>query len=69
MAKKPEKKKVKKQEKGYVTEVKEELKKVKWPDKAEMVKYTMAVMVFIAIFALYFYGFDALFAWFKELVS
>ena len=54
---------------SYFKQVKDEMKKVKWPDKKEMTKYSIATIVFILIFALYFFGLDALFAWFKELVS
>lgn len=66
-AKKTKKAKVK--EKSYLAEIREELKKVKWPDKKEMTKYTVAVVIFILIFGLYFYGLDALFAWIKGLFN
>ena len=46
-----------------------ELKKVKWPTKQEMLKYSIAVIVFIVIFGLYFYGLDAFFAWITSLVK
>jgi preprotein translocase subunit SecE len=55
--------------KSYGEEVKAELKKVKWPSKEEMVKYSIAVIAFIIIFGLYFYGLDALFAWLSSLVK
>ena len=55
--------------KSYPEEVKGELKKVKWPTKAEMGKYSVAVLLFIVIFGLYFYGLDALFAWISSLVK
>lgn len=70
-----ETKKVKKSQKksttkkSYVQEVKSELKKVKWPSKEEMLKYSIAVLIFIVIFGLYFYGLDALFAWISSLVK
>ena len=67
MAKEKEKKKktpkVKTNKKSYVEEVGVELKKVKWPTKQEMVKYSIAVIIFIIVFGLFFYGLDALFAW------
>ncbi len=62
-------KKTKKDKKSYVSEVRAELKKVKWPTKSEMVKHSVAVIVFILIFGLYFYGLDALFAWISSLVK
>ncbi len=65
------KKDVKKKEKkkSFNQEVKSELKKVKWPTKEEMVKYSIAVIAFVVIFGLYFYGLDALFAWISSLVK
>lgn len=67
--KKKEKAKVKTNKKSYVEEVGAELKKVKWPTKQEMVKYSIAVIVFIFVFGLFFYGLDALFAWLSSLVK
>ena len=73
---KVEKKNIKKEKKvkntnkqSYISEVRSELKKVKWPDKKEMVKYSVAVIVFIVVFGAYFYGLDALFAWISSLVK
>jgi len=66
-AKKETKKKANK--KSFTQEVKAELKKVKWPTKEEMVKYSIAVLVFIVAFGLYFYGIDAFFAWISSLVK
>ncbi len=62
-------KKVKTPKKSYSEEVKAELRKVKWPTKQEMLKYSIAVIVFIVIFGLYFYGLDAFFAWITSLVK
>ena len=45
------------------------MKKVKWPSKKEMIKYSIATLAFIVIFGLYFYGLDALFAWISSLVK
>ena len=59
----------KKNEKGLFKQVGEELKKVKWPDKKDMFKYSVACIVFILIFGLYFYGLDIFFAWLMGLVS
>lgn len=61
--------KTKENKKSYVSEVRSELKKVKWPTKKEMVKYSIAVLVFIIVFGLYFYGLDAFFAWISSLVK
>jgi preprotein translocase SecE subunit len=58
-----------KKEKSYFREVADELSKVKWATKAEMLKFCIAVIVFIIIFGIYFYGLDILFAWIKGTVS
>lgn len=50
-------------------QINDEMKKVRWPDKKEMTKYSFATFIFIVIFGLYFFGLDVVFAWFKELVS
>lgn len=69
-AKPVKKEKVKKiTEKSFFKEVKEELKKVKWPTKEDMTKYTVATIAFIVIFGLYFYGLDFLFSWIKGITG
>lgn len=35
--------------------VKSEFKKVRWPNRKEMVKYSIATIIFILFFALFFY--------------
>lgn len=50
-------------------QISDEMKKVRWPDKTEMTKYSLATFIFIVIFGLYFFGLDIMFAWFKEFVS
>ncbi len=50
---------------SYINQVKGELKKVKWPTKKEMLKYTLSTLIFIIFFAVFFYGIDTLFALFK----
>ncbi len=69
--KKVTKKTVKKKDnkKSFIEEVKSELKKVKWPTKKEMAKYSIAVIVFIVLFGLYFYGIDTFFAWLTSLIK
>lgn len=47
--------------------VKKEISRVRWPNKKEMVKYSIATLVFILFFALFFYGFDAAAAGLMEL--
>ena len=59
--KKEAKKENKKEEKNEVKKeswfhgVKSEFKKVRWPSKKEMIKYSVATIVFILFFALFFY--------------
>ncbi len=50
-------------------EIREEMKKVRWPGRNEMLKYSIATIIFIVAFGLYFFGLDIIFAWFKELIS
>ena len=54
---------------SYVSEVKAELKKVKWPSKKEMVKYTITTVCFVVLFALFFFGIESLFAFIKGLIG
>jgi len=68
-----EKKNTKKTKKGlgivnYFKDVKKEVSHVKWPDKKEMVKYSIATIVFIIFFALFFYLIEVIFALLKSLV-
>ncbi len=42
--------------------VKKEISRVRWPNKKEMVKYSIATITFILFFSLFFYGFDAIVA-------
>lgn len=34
--------------------IKSEMKNVKWPTKKEMLKYSLATLIFIVVFALFF---------------
>ena len=38
----------------FFISVKEEMKKVKWPTRKEMIKYSGAALTFIIVFALFF---------------
>ena len=51
--------------KSFLKEVKSEMKKVKWPTKKEMVKYSITTLLFILLFAGFFYLIDVLFALLK----
>lgn len=43
----------------FISGVKKEMAKVRWPNKKEMVTYSIATISFIAIFTLFFIGTDA----------
>ena len=47
--------------------VKTEFTKVHWTFKSDMVKYSIATIIFIIFCSLFFYGIDALFAFFQAL--
>lgn len=55
--------------KSFYNEVKSELKKVKWPSKKEMVKYSISTLCFVILFALFFFGIESLFAFVKGLIG
>ncbi len=47
--------------------IKKEISRVRWPNKKEMVKYSIATILFILFFALFFYLFDTIVAILIEL--
>ena len=49
-----EKKGNKSKKQSFFKAVKQELKKVKWPERKEVVKYTIATIIFIIIFVVLF---------------
>ena len=53
--------------KAFFKGVKKEAKMVKWPDFKTMVKYSTVTVVMLIFFGLFFYGFDALFAFIRGL--
>ena len=54
---------------SFTGDVIEELKLVRWPSKNEVVKYTIATLVFVAFFALFFTLIDVIFAAVKGWLS
>ena len=54
--------------KKFLGEVKKELGKVKWPNRKDMVKYSIATITFVIFFALFFYLIDLGVAFIKSLV-
>ena len=53
----------------FFSDVIAEMRLVRWPSRKEMVKYSLASLFFVLFFALFFFGFDALFALVKDLVN
>ena len=52
----------------FFSEVKKELGRVKWPNKKDMVKYSIATITFVIFFAVFFYLIDLMVAFIKTLV-
>lgn len=48
--------------------VKSEFNKVHWPNKKDMVKYSIATIVFVIFCGLFFYAIDIIFAFIKSLI-
>ena len=49
--------------------VKTETKRIHWPTKKEMIKYSVATVVFVLFFALFFYIIDVIFALIHSLIK
>ena len=54
--------------KKFLSEVKIELGKVKWPSRKDMVKYSIATICFVIFFAGFFYLIDLAVAFIETLV-
>ena len=54
---------------GFLKSVWHEMKKVTWPSRKHMLKYSIATIILIIFFSLYFLGIEAVFAWIKEVVK
>ena len=48
--------------------VKDEMSRVVWPTKRDMVKYSIATIIFVVVFAIYFYGIEVFMAWLKSII-
>lgn len=64
---KSKKKDVKKE--SFLKQVKKEMKKVSWPSKKNMVKFSVTTICFILLFSLFFFGLDSIFAFIKGLMN
>lgn len=47
--------------------LKKELKRVHFPSRKDLIKYSIATVVFVIFFALFFYAIDVLFAFLQSL--
>ena len=64
---KNKKKEIKKD--SFFKQVKKELKKVSWPSKKNMLKFSITTICFILLFSLFFFGLDSIFAFIKGLMN
>ncbi|NLD79325.1 MAG: preprotein translocase subunit SecE [Mollicutes bacterium] len=64
-----EKLEVKKMIKDYFLNVKKEVKKIRWPNKKDMAKYSSAVLSFCFFFALYFFLINIIIVFLKEVLN
>jgi len=58
-----EKEKLLKRVGQFLTDIKSELKKVTWPNKNDLKKTTIAVVVSSILFGIYLFGVDQIFHW------
>ena len=54
---------------GFLKEVKSEMKKVRFPNKKEMITYSVATISLVIFFALYFGLLDLIIAGIKTLIN
>lgn len=53
----------------FFVSVKNEMKKVKWPDKKSMITNSIATLAFILIFSLFFGGLDLILTGIKVVIK
>lgn len=53
----------------FLVGVKKEMKKVRWPNKKEMITYSIATISFVLIFGLFFTGLDLLLSGIKMVIQ
>ena len=54
--------------KKFFKGVRLEFKKIKWPTKKEMTAYSIATILCVIVFALFFTGLDVLISFIKEVI-
>lgn len=52
----------------FLVSVKKEMKKVRWPEKKEMIENSVATLSFVLIFGLFFSGLDLILSVVKTVV-
>ena len=68
-AKKTEKKSLWTRFRIFCHGVKSETQKVHWPNKKDMIKYSIATILFVLFCGIFFYAIDIIFAFLKSLVK
>lgn len=53
----------------FLVGVKKEMKKVKWPNKKEMITYSIATISFVLIFGIFFTGLDLILSGIKTIIK
>ena len=51
----------------FINGVKSEFKKVHWPSKKDLIKYSIATFIFVICLAIFFYFIDVISAWIQSL--
>jgi preprotein translocase subunit SecE len=54
---------------NFLSGVKKEVERVRWPDKKSMFKYSIATVGFVIFFALFFYVTDIVVAFIKTIIN
>ena len=65
---KNEKKAKRVKKRGYLKEVREEMKNVSFPSAKDVAKYTFATICIVVILIFFFLGSSALLSWIKEVL-
>ncbi len=53
----------------FLREVRAELRKVSWPTREEVIRYSIIVLVALVLFTLFVFGVDYVFEWFFRTVT
>ena len=53
----------------FINGVKSEFKKVHWPSRRDLIKYSIVTFIFVICLAIFFYLIDVIFAWIQTLIK